>query len=125
MSRTARKLAIARIHATAYASRLEADFAGELELWRKAGTIYTWRYEPITLRLGPGLTYRPDFWLVWQDGSVGFVEVKGWMRDDARAKLLAAAEQYPEFRFLLATRPGGKRGQWVITEIGGDGNAER
>ena len=115
------------LRAVEYASQLEAEFAAELRCWQESGEIQLWRYEPITLRLGPGLTYRPDFWVVWEDGSCGFVEVKGWMRDDARAKLLAAAEQYPEFRFLLATRPGGKRGQWVVAEIGGggDGHAER
>jgi hypothetical protein len=107
-----------------YASRLEAEFAAELQWWKESGQIQIWRYEPIVLRLGPGLTYRPDFWVVWKDGSVGFVEVKGWMRDDARVKLLTAAEQYPEFRFLLATKPGGKRGQWVLTEINGNGHAE-
>ena len=115
------------VRAARYASRLEAEFAAELRSWQDSGEIQLWRYEPITLRLGPGLTYRPDFWVIWQDGSCGFFEVKGWMRDDARAKLLAAAQQYPEFRFLLATRPGGKRGQWVVAEIGagGDGHAER
>ena len=56
------------------------------------------RYEPMTFAI-PGGRYTPDFELILPDRDV-FVEVKGSKRQknyrDARSKLRAAAETYPE-----------------------------
>ena len=67
----------------------------------------------VTLKLGADLRYTPDFnavvngrWIYW--------EVKGFMRDDARVKLLAAARQFRHLDFVLVTR---ERGQWVETPV--------
>ena len=43
-------------------------------------------------------TYRPDFLLVADDS---YWEVKGYWRDDAKAKYEAFLEQYPEIKIEL------------------------
>ncbi len=69
-----------------------------------------WRYEPVTLRLAPGVRYTPDF-VVWDaNGRLSFVEIKGgFVRDDARVKFLLARKLFPEFKF---TAMQWKDGEW-------------
>lgn len=98
-----------------YASKLEHDYALELEQQRQAGKIRLWQYEPAgsKLRLGHRCFYQPDFRIVDTFGAVEYHEVKGWMREDARVKLYAAASRYPE-RFFLVRQV---RGAWRVTLV--------
>jgi hypothetical protein len=73
----------------------------------------TWQYEALKLNLGHRCWYTPDF-VVFTDGPLLFVEVKGFWRDDARAKIKTAARRYPAFRFIAVQN---KRGAWVPEEI--------
>ena len=79
-----------------------------------------WR-EPIKLRLAGRTYYTPDFLVI--SGRAGehgipprftFVEVKGFMRDDASVKLKVAASSYPCFGWLLVTRD---RWGWYVREV--------
>lgn len=64
-----------------------------------------------------GVSYTPDFVVMLASGEIELHEVKGYWRDDARAKTRVAAEQLP-FRILAITRPSRKKGAgWVFEDI--------
>lgn len=67
----------------------------------------------IALKLADDTRYTPDFWCLL-NGKLSAREVKGFMRDDARVKLMVAARQFPWINFILVT---GKAGAWVHTEV--------
>lgn len=96
---------------------LEARYAGRLEAMKRAGQIVFWKFEAVALRLADRTTYNPDFYLMLPDGSVGFHETKGFWRDDARAKIKMAAEQFPEL-FFVAVQWDGKRKEWRFERFG-------
>lgn len=74
----------------------------------------------IKLRLGDNCQYTPDFWVVNANGRMEAHEVKGFMRDDARVKLMAAASMYPMFDFRLIYKQKAKDGGgWDISEAQG------
>lgn len=74
----------------------------------------------ITLQLGNGVRYTPDFIVICPAGlategvCVAAYEVKGFMRDDAAVKLKVAASLYPWIAFTLVSRKGGT---WNTQEI--------
>lgn len=95
---------------------LEAAFAEQLELRRRAGQIAWFRFEGITLFLAKRTRYTPDFAVMHGDGEIAMYEVKGGLvYDDAKVKLKVAAELFP-FRFYLATRKR-KADPWSVLEI--------
>jgi hypothetical protein len=113
-------------------SREERAYAGQLELRRLAGEVLRWRYQPVSLRLGYRLWYRPDFGLLLADGTFELHEVKGgkveqgpkgercvpYMREDAAVKVRAAASLYPWWSFVLAWRwPKARGGAWCTREV--------
>ena len=80
-----------------------------------------WEYEALKLRIGPNggrCWFTVDFLTTTRHGDRLVVyEVKGFMRDDARVKLLAAVREYPQFCFRLVTK---RRGEWVETTLRND-----
>lgn len=91
-----------------FKSKAEARYAQLLERQRRAGQIESWRYEAITLRIGLGARYSPDFLVVTNDGRMRLVEVKGHMKEAARVRLRVAVEMYPQFSWLLVwSKKGG------------------
>jgi hypothetical protein len=99
-----------------YRSKTEARYA-DLLRWRQAdGSIASWCYEPLSLRLGADCHYRPDF-LVTRPGThlVELVEVKGaYIRDRALDKVRMAASKFPCFVVTLAIWKGQV---WTETRI--------
>lgn len=77
-------------------------------------------YAAVTLRLGDDCRYTPDFMVIAEDDVVEFHEVKGgFWRDDAKAKIAIAAEQYPWFRFKSFAKQSKKLGgQWAMRSYG-------
>lgn len=74
----------------------------------------------IKLRLGDNCQYIPDFWVVNANGRMEAHEVKGFMRDDARVKIMTAASMYPMFDFKVIYKKTAKNGGgWDIREIQG------
>jgi hypothetical protein len=67
------------------------------------GDILWYRFEGLKLRLADNTFYTPDFAVMAADGVMECHEVKGFWRDDARAKIKIAAEQYP-FRFKAVSQ---------------------
>ncbi len=98
-------------------NRTEAAYAAQLETLRMAGEVAWWRFEGVKLRLADSTFYSPDFAVMLTGGIMEMHEVKGFWRDDARAKIKIAAEQYP-FRFISVTaRSKRDGGGWNIEEF--------
>lgn len=101
-------------------NKTEIRYGLMLEARRRVGEILAYEFGALTLRLGDDLRYTPD-WLVWlvSDGNgrpvIELHEVKGgFIRDDARVKLHAAAKQFPMFTFRKCQFT---KGSWTITEV--------
>lgn len=96
---------------------LEADYAAQLELEKRAGAITEYWFEPFNLRLAKDTFYRADFLVMLADGTLEIRETKGFMREDALIKLKIVAEKYP-FRVLVVYRRLKKEGGgWRYEEI--------
>lgn len=98
---------------------LEAKYAGYLEAQRWAGKILFWRYESVKFRLADRTWYTPDFYIMRPDGSIEIHETKGHWEDDARVKIKATAEQFPEFFFVAVQW---KKGEWQLERFRAGGN---
>ena len=103
-------------------NKLEDDFHRHLvSTFKPLGAAIL--VQPITLKLGNGVRYTPDFIKAdlfvppHRTVTLDAYEVKGprfW--DDARVKIKVAASQYPWIRFVLVTRKG-RTAPWVFTEV--------
>ena len=90
-------------------NKWESEYAQELEVARQTGQILWWAYEPIRLRLADNTGYTPDFCELFPSGLLRFVEIKGFLRDDANVKFKMAAELYP-FDFVMLRKQKAKDG---------------
>ena len=72
-------------------------------------------FEEITLVIGDGARYTPDYWTLGDDDVLEFHEVKGHWREAAKVRIRAAALKYPQFRFLAIRH---EKGQWVRESFG-------
>jgi hypothetical protein len=91
-------------------NKTEAAYESDLRDALSLGDIRWYRFEGLKLRLADNTFYTPDFAVLASDNVMECHEVKGFWRDDARAKIKIAAEMYP-FRFkavkALAKKHGG------------------
>lgn len=95
-------------------NKTERAYADVLWLRQRAGEVKRYWFEPWKLRLGLNLWYTPDFVVHMADDTVEVHEVKGFWRDDARVKIVAAATEYNLLRFVAVRLV--KR-QWEAEEI--------
>ena len=72
--------------------------------------------QSLTLQLGFDCRYTPDFWTRMQGGDFRLWEVKGFMRDDARVKLHAAARMFPFWTFVLVQKVKGEWHERIIEQ---------
>lgn len=83
-------------------NKWEEAFAREdLEPRRIVGEIKWYGFEEIKLRLADGTFYTPDFAVINENFRLEFIEVKGFVRDDAMAKFKIAARLFPFARFRM------------------------
>lgn len=108
-----------------FKSNMEREWALQLEAELRAGTIETWRYEPMTFKVGPELRYTPDFLVVRKiplalpGGGAAvrtileFHEIKGWAQSKraSRVAFRSAAHANPWFAFFWITR---KQRAWQV-----------
>ena len=92
-------------------NKLERDWGAMLKL---SSTVVRAEFEAIKLRLADHTYYKPDWFVVRKDGTIELHETKGFMREAARVRLRACAERYPEFLFVLVTKP---KGRWKTEEL--------
>lgn len=77
-----------------YASKAEARYAAQLGQRKAAGEVLFW-LEQVPLMLPGGVKYVCDFQVFEADGSVRFVEVKGFETPAWKIKARLVAEAYP------------------------------
>ena len=95
-------------------NQTEARYARNLDLKMLSGVgLIEWRFDEINLRLGNNLHYRPDFFLVFVD-HFEMHEVKGFWREDARAKIKMAVRLFPWFRWRAVQW---KKKRWVFEDF--------
>lgn len=95
-------------------NKTEAAFLMLLQATNKDAFI---TQQAITFRLANGLRYTPDFVLFHPiGGTVDAFEVKGFMRDDAAAKIKMAATVYPFIKWTLAWKKNGLWKTQIIME---------
>jgi hypothetical protein len=108
-----RFLALGRLKVGAM-NKTEAAYESDLRDAQSLGDILWYRFEGLKLRLADNTFYTPDFAVMASDGVMECHEVKGFWRDDARAKIKIAAEQYP-FRFkAIQALPKKHGGGWKV-----------
>lgn len=76
-------------------NKTEQARAIDLEAMKRAGQIVAWWYERWTFKLADDLRYTPDFVIQKPNGALEVEEVKGFWRDDARAKVRMFVELFP------------------------------
>tara|TARA_B100001029_G_C14948083_1_gene387128 strand:- start:153 stop:512 length:360 start_codon:yes stop_codon:yes gene_type:complete len=86
-------------------NKLEKRYGDYLNQLKMAGEIIDYRYEAFSLKIGFNCRYHFDFFVVTKD-EFQIHETKGFMRDDARVKLMGAAASFPWFRFFLVKAEG-------------------
>lgn len=93
-------------------NKLERSFLDHL----KRDYVGEHRAHAITLKIGNGCRYTPDFVTFQADGRLEAWEVKGgFFRDDAKVKIKVAAQQFPTIQFHLVTK--GKHGTFEIHRV--------
>lgn len=105
-------------------NRTEAKFAERLLSLKVTGKITAYHYEALKICIVPGLPgkrqavyYTPDFLVQRADDELELIDVKGgagW-EEDARVKIKAAAERFPEFHWVGYTLT--KAGVWEREEF--------
>lgn len=81
------------------------------ELYAKE--ILAWKYEAVKFRIAKKTYYTPDF-MVIHPQFIEFVEIKGFLRDDAGVKFKACRELYPWFEWDMLRLV---KGIWVPVNI--------
>lgn len=98
-------------------NKTEAAFAAHVRACYPGKAVLE---QAVTLVLANGLRYTPDLFL--PSGPHGsprpaFYEVKGFMRDDAAAKIKMAARVHDWADFFLVTKQGRTCGGWDVQVI--------
>lgn len=110
-------------HTPGQMNKTESRYAQYLELRKIAGEITDYKFEAVTVKLGPDCRYSPDFMVRDNAGFISFVEVKArdkktgkaLSRDDSKVKIRVAAQQFPEFVWIMAwPLPNGSWAEKVI-----------
>lgn len=108
----------------------EQLFAQLLAQRQAAGEVLWWAAHPMTLRLGVGLSYTPDFMAVLASGVIALYEVKGTggfkgtrfngghvgSGNESRAKFLASVEAFPCYEFYTAIQKRKRDGGGFVIE---------
>lgn len=90
-------------------NKSEQAYQDYLESLINAGEILWFKFEGIRLRLADNTSYTPDFFILKSTGELEAHEVKGFWRDDGRAKIKIAADLFP-FRFVAVKQRAKKNG---------------
>lgn len=96
-----------------YDSKLEAEYAGILDGYKRNGLIREYRRPAPTLPiLGGQSRYTADFFVVANDGTIELHEVKGFWTDAGLLRFKAAASEWGQFVFKAIEK---KRGVFTVT----------
>jgi hypothetical protein len=93
-----------------YRSKWEANYAHYLQWLLENKQIKEWLHEPVTfwfegVKRGC-VSYLPDFWILENDGSESYHEVKGWMDDRSKTKIRRMAKYHPTVKLVVIDSSG-------------------
>ena len=100
-------------------STAESEYAGVLELLKRAGEIADYEHHPPTVLLAGCIKWRVDFLVTPNEGDDYYIEVKGMPTADYKVKLELWRNEKPAPLFVV-TKYGPSRFR-VIDEIGTKG----
>ncbi len=88
-----------------FRSKWEANYALYLNFLKKQKKIKKWEYEKDVfifdkIKFGTR-SYRPDFKIFNNDGSIEYHELKGYMDKKSKTKLKRMAKYFPQVKLLL------------------------
>ncbi len=95
-------------------NKTEAAYARYLESLQQMGEVVWYRFEGLKFRLAESTFYTPDFVVMLHDGTLEAHEVKGFWKDDARAKIKIAADMYPLRFIAVRAQPKRDGGGWAV-----------
>jgi hypothetical protein len=108
-------------------NKLEASYEAHLELLKKAGKIWDYKFEGMKLRLANNTWFTPDFVVFSAEGAVELHDTKGtknkklkggcikapWCEADAKLKMKVIADLWPFKMLVIFKTPDG----WQQQEI--------
>jgi hypothetical protein len=88
-----------------FRSKWEANYARYLNWLKKMNYIKDWKYEEDEfwfedIKRGTR-SYLPDFKIYNSNGTIEYIEVKGWMDDKSRTKLSRMQKYYPNIKISI------------------------
>lgn len=97
---------------THFRSAWERNYARYLNYLVSKGHYKSWAFEPETfwfegIRRGT-TSYKPDFRVVKNDGSIQFHEIKGWFDSKSKTKLKRMKKYHPTVVIILVDGPAYK-----------------
>lgn len=88
-----------------FRSSWEYMYACWLEKLKQGGKIKDWEHEPVTFwfnKIKRGVrSYLPDFRVTHLDGSIEFVETKGFFDSRSKTKMKRMEKYYPEVKLKM------------------------
>ena len=85
-------------------SKMEANFARYLKWMKDQGDIKVWAYEvnEFVFPVKRGMvSYKPDFLIIENDGSMMYYEVKGYMDQRSITALKRMKKYYPHIKIIV------------------------
>ena len=88
-----------------FKSKLEKNYAKNLQLKKEHGKILDWFYEPKifwfeSIKRGTR-TYLPDFQIIENNGTYYWVECKGYFDSRSKTKLKRFSKYYPSEKIVI------------------------
>ncbi len=86
-----------------FASKLEARYAAEYCMLKRAGEIVELEFQPVIILVPkPNLIkYIPDFLIVWKNGNEEYVDAKGMESPAFRLKKRLMAHFHPDKKLVI------------------------
>ena len=101
-------------------NKTEQEYARILEARKQAGEIRDWSFEAVSIRLGQGCWYRPDYMVITDHVEIHEVKgTRGFKLDpQGRVKLRVAAAAHPWIAFYEVIQKTKKNGGgFAIAEV--------
>lgn len=94
-----------------FRSLWEINFARYLQFLKQHKNIKDWEFEPEifefprTAHKGPPFQYLPDFWVLNNDNSEEWYEVKGFMNTQSKKKIKRFRQHFPDEKITVIGKP--------------------
>lgn len=100
-------------------NKTEQAYSDHLEMLKQTGFVLWFEFEGVTFKVAKDCRYTPDFIVMTSARELECHEVKGFWRDEARAKIKMAADKFHPFRFISVMQKAKKNGGGWAYEVFG------